>query len=115
MDYEVNLMFPYILTFAISAICFGIAVWIANSTLYRPDSSDINKRKMWFWIMFVISIILPICINIGIGQGLQTPSATYDYVKHSCIADGVFAVLYILIGVLVSKSLSTKKVGSWFK
>lgn len=115
METEANVMFPYFLTFGISAICFGVATWIANSTLYRPDSSDIAKRKVWFWVMFVISILLPIVINFFIAQGLEIPNATYTYFKHSCIADAVFAVIYILIGLIVSKAFNTKKVGSWFK
>lgn len=115
METEVNLMFPYFLTFAISAICFGVAVWVANATLYRPDSSDISKRKIWFWVMFVISILLPIIVNYFIASGLDTQRDTYSYFKHSCIADAVFAVVYILLGIIISKSFSTKKVGSWFK
>lgn len=115
METEVNLLFPYFLTFAISAICFGIATWIANATLYRPDSSDIAKRKVWFWVMFVISILLPLGVNFIVANNLMTKHDTYTYFKHACIADAVFAVIFVLLGLIVSKSFSTKKVGSWFK
>ncbi len=116
METEVNYLFPYFLTFAASAICFGVATCIANATLYRPDSSDIAKRKVWFWVMFVISILLPLGINFVIAQNLNsTTNATYTYFKHACIADAVFAVIFILLGLIVSKTFSTKKVGSWFK
>lgn len=115
METEVNYLIPYFLTFAVSAICFGVATYIANATLYRPDSSDIAKRKVWFWVMFVISILLPLGINFVLAGNLETQHDTYTYFKHACIADGVFAVVYILLGLIVSKTFSTKKVGSWFK
>lgn len=111
---ETNVIFPYILTFAIFAICFAVATIIANKTLYRPDSSDITIRRTWFWISFVLAIILSIAINFGIAQNLEIQSETNKYFKHSCIADGIFAVLYIGVGVFVSYVFKTKKVGTWF-
>lgn len=115
METEINVLLPYFITFAITAICFGIATWIANATLYRPDSSDIRIRKVWFWVMLVISIFVPLMINLGIAWGMETQHSSYTYFKHSCIADTLFAVVYIAVGLIVSKAFRTKKIGSWFK
>lgn len=111
---ETNVGFPYILTFAIFAICFGVATIVANNTLYRPDGSDISKRRIWFWVMLVISVILSIGINFGISNSLEVQSSAYKYFKHACIADGIFTVLYILVGWLLSSVMKNKKIGTWF-
>ena len=114
MDYEVNVVFPYIITFIIMGVCFGVAAIIANNTLYRPDNTDISKRRLWFWLLWGLGVLLSLGINYAIASGLEYDDMTYQYFWHGCVATIIFAVAYILIGLIISKIASSKKVGTWF-
>lgn len=113
-EYEVNVVFPYIYNFIIIAACFVIAAVIGCKTLYRPDGSDVKTRRMWYWVMWLIGIVLAFVTNFLITQGLEFEDARYDYLLHSCIGLGIMALLYIGVGYLVSLICKGKKLGTWF-
>lgn len=114
MEYEVNVVFPYIYSFIIIAACFVIACVIGCKTLYRPDGRDIKKRRMWFWILWLISIVLAFATNAIIAYGFEYEDLTYEYFKHACIALACFAGGYILVGYIISLICKGKKLGTWF-
>lgn len=114
MQYEVNTLFPYLLTFAVTAVCFGLAALIANMVNYKPSDPGTTKRRVWFWVLCVLGVLIPFIVNFCLAMEIQVDHLRYEYLKNSCIAAFVFAVVYILVGFIISKANSHKKIGSWF-
>ena len=40
----------YVMGICVSIVLILIAAIIAKSIAFRPDLSDVTKRKIWFWI-----------------------------------------------------------------
>ena len=112
---HVNYACPCILTFIVMVVFFTVAVVVGNSTPYKPDASDIKTRRVWFWIMAILTPFISIIINYFGAQELQMQSHRFQYFMVSCVAAGIALAVYILVGLIVSKAFKTKKVGTWFK
>jgi hypothetical protein len=79
---------------------------------YMKSGSQQPLRSSWFYILTVISILLPLIGPIAAVQKLSTITARHektDYKKKtraSLIAAGLFAVLALVLGVLSWPSMS---------
>lgn len=105
----------YIIGAIVSAVVLLVSVLVANNIQYLPDSSDVKKRKTWFWIISVLAPILTFAVSyFAIYQGIKIPVQKMDCMTAMCISAGVSWVLYIVLGVIVSKAFRNKKVGNWF-
>lgn len=104
----------YVWAIAICLVCILVAAIIANMIPNTPGGKDITKRKVWFWIIFVLAVVLTFVVNLIIAGGIKVPSKHDDYMLASAIATGIGAVLYILIGLCLSKGMKRSKLGSWF-
>lgn len=112
---NVSTSLPYIIGAICMAVCFLFAFISANMINYRPDHSDKSSRKVWFWVFAVITLIATFLINyFGFAQGIKVKAHQSDFITATCISTGVFFVLYIVLGFVVSKIFKNKKVQSWF-
>ncbi len=105
----------YIIGAIVSAVVLLVSVLVANKIQYQPDSSDVKKRKTWFWIISVVAPVLTFAISyFAIYQGLKVPTQKMACMTAMCISAGVSWVVYIVLGVVVAKAFNHKKVGNWF-
>ena len=97
-------------------ILFAALISIAIKFEGGSNPKDPGKRKMWFWI---IAIINPI-VYFALGWLVLAPNPNDDqmvfddYMKILPIATGVGFVLYIIIGLVLSKIFKNGKLGHWF-
>jgi len=104
----------YAWAIVICIVLLIIAAIIANLIPNKPGGKDISQRKAWYWICFVLVILLSFGINWFFANDIKIPSKHDDYVTATVIATGVAAILYIIIGIGLSKGMKRSKLGSWF-
>lgn len=111
---QVSISSAYTWAFVVAAILFLVAAVVANMILYKPNNPGTATRRVWFWVLGVMSAVLGFVINQIIAGNITVPSIKSDYLMHASIAAGVSLLLYILCGFVVSKLFPKSKVGTWF-
>jgi hypothetical protein len=111
---QASMTSAYMWSCVVMAVCFLIAVVIANMILFKPGNTGVTHRRIWFWILCVATGIVGFLINYGIGSNITVPSIQANYYMHSGIAAGVSVVIYIILGLVLSKMFSNSKIGTWF-
>ena len=53
----VNVSSAYILAIIVCAVMFIISAVVANLITFKPDLSDVAKRKVWFWVIGVMNVV----------------------------------------------------------
>lgn len=104
----------YIWAIVISLVFLVISAIVANMISNKPGGRDIKQRRTWYWILFVLALVVMIGINIFLAYTIKVPTRHSAYMTATGISTAVGAVLYILLGVFLSKGLSRSKLGSWF-
>ncbi|MEI8048737.1 MAG: hypothetical protein WCI92_15250 [Bacteroidota bacterium] len=98
------------------ALCFLlIAALISTAIKFEGGSNpkDPKKRKMWFWIF---AILTPI-VNFILGYFVFMPVgkvAQNKFIIALSIATGLAFILYVLLGLILSKMFKNGKLGNWF-
>ena len=128
-------VFPDINMFVVAIVCalgfLLLAILISSLIKYEPGSNpkDPKKRRLWFWILGVLAVILafvllffviPVPVE-AIDWTKFTPKqkADYDnlmahYMMMAGIATGTCFVVYVVLGLILSKVFKNKKIGDWF-
>lgn len=104
----------YVWAIVISLVFLLIAAIIANLISNKPGGRDISQRKTWFWVCFVLALAVMLAVNFIIAYGIHVPTRHSEYLTATGISAAVGAVVYILLGVGLSKGMSRSKLGSWF-
>jgi sulfoxide reductase heme-binding subunit YedZ len=111
-------MNAYVIAIATVILVMLIAAFSAHAIQFQggANPADKKKRKLWFWIL---SILAPI-ITYVVGAFVIHPDPEMDqmaYEEHMNalpIASLVALVLYILIGLVLSKMKVSIKIAHWF-
>lgn len=111
---QVSITSAYMWSIVIMVVAFFITVIISNLIKYKPSDSGTTTRRIWFWVLCVAASLVGFVINYIIGKTITVPSIQGNYLMHAGIAAGVCVVVYILIGIVVSKLFPNSKVGTWF-
>lgn len=120
-------------TFVIAVVCalffLLLAILISSLIKYEPGSNpkDPKKRRIWFWILGVLAVILAFVLLFvvfmppvhPVGKFNPNQLATYEdqcshYTMMAGIATGTCFVVYVVLGLILSKIFKTKKIGDWF-
>lgn len=54
----VNVSSAYILAIIVCAVMFIISAVVANLITFKPDLSDVAKRKVWFWVIGIMNVVI---------------------------------------------------------
>lgn len=111
---QVPISNAYIWALSIMVAFLLIAVLVANLILYKPNNPGTTTRRIWFWVLAVLTPIVGFLINSYIASGIEVPTQKTAYLMHSGIGAGVGLVLFILLGFILSKIFSNSKIGTWF-
>jgi amino acid transporter len=110
-------MTAYIMAMAISIAFLLISVVVANLIKYEGGSNpkDKQKRRIWFWIIGALAVITTLLIGfLVILPNISVPTMQNKFTNALFIGTGIGAVLYILLGLIISKIFKNGKVGNWF-
>lgn len=110
-------MNAFIISFIIAAVAMLIAIVASNAVAYKigVNSSDVTTRRIWFWVMGVLTPIISwvICYFM-IYTAARGKSHKADAMQAMCIASAISFVLYVVAGWILSKIFNNKKIGTWF-
>lgn len=105
----------YIIGISATVIMLLISMLVAKLISFRPDNSDIKTRKVWFWILGVLTPVLSFLISFFfVYVGIKGGRKQHDYMIAMSIATVVSFVLYVLGGLVISKIDKNGKLGNWF-
>lgn len=111
---QVSIASAYMWAFVVMVVFFLVAVFVASSIPYRPGNPGTTQRRIWFWILCILTGVVGFVINYIIGSGISVPSTQSSYYTNAVIASAAALALFIVIGLAVSKMFPTSKVGTWF-
>lgn len=111
---ETSAINAYIVTFIVMALLFGGAILSAMLISFKPNNSDHSQRKVWFWVLAIATPVISFLINyFHFYEDISVPTQRDSYLFATCIAAVVALVLFIVIGLIFSKS-THGKLASWF-
>ena len=103
-------VYVYAAIAGVVALIFSIV--LSNGVAFRPDMSDVGKRKGIFWFTSIAAPVFTFLLAfLLVYISLKTGSIKSACILHMSI--GAWA-LYIIVGFVVSKANPKGKLGSWF-
>lgn len=97
-----------------SLVLILISGLIAKSISFKPDLTDVSKRKLWFWVLAILCPIITFGITFAIYSGIKGKSAQNTYMVAMCIATVISFILYIVLGFIAAKTNKNGKLSNWF-
>ena len=97
-----------------SLVLILISGLIAKSISFKPDLTDVSKRKLWFWVLAILCPIITFGITFAIYSGIKGKSAQNTYMVAMCIATVISFILYIVLGFIDAKTNKNGKLSNWF-
>ena len=104
----------YIWSLVVFVIFFLVTIIISNMVPYKPNNTGAGKRRIVFWVFAVLTFAISFLINIAVASNIAVQSIKDEYINNSIIGSGAAIVLFILIGLVISKTCPKTKVGTWF-
>ena len=107
----------YMFAVITAIVMIGIAILVATSVKNQPGPNprDAAKRKLWFWILGILTPIIFYAYNLTLVMpNIKAGPAMNKFFMHSALSPVVSIVIYIVLGVTISKIFKRKKVGTWF-
>lgn len=104
----------YIWSAVVFIIFFLVVILIANMVPYKPNNTGRITRRIWFWVFSVITFAVAFLINLAVAGGIAIQSQKDEYINNSIIGACAAFVLYVVLGLVISKIFPKTKVGTWF-
>lgn len=110
------IIFPvYICAIIAAVVALIIAALLSKSVEFRPDLSDVKKRKGIFLVLSIAAPVISAVLSFLIVYiSLKTGSKKSAFMLHMFIGLFVSWIVYVIVGVVVSKANKQGKLGSWF-
>lgn len=97
-----------------SLVLILISGLIAKSISFKPDLTDVSKRKLWFWVLAILCPIITFGITFAIYSDIKGKSAQNTYMVAMCIATVISFILYVVLGFIAAKTNKNGKLSNWF-
>lgn len=105
-DYELLIDNTFWLTVIVTLFAFIVAIVISQAISWRPDRSDYAKRKIWYFVILVVAIVLFWGYNyFKVSPNIQNKALLIDFSSlmsfgyiYKCIVGIIIA--YVLVGIL---------------
>lgn len=105
----------YVIGVCISVVLLIVAAIVAKAVSFKPDLSDVTKRKVWFWILAILCPVLTFIVTyLVVYSGIKAHSQRDAYMVAMCISAAISIALYIILGFVASKVDKHGKIGNWF-
>lgn len=107
----------YMFAVITAIVMIGIAILVASMIQFQSGANpkDRMKRKMWFWILAVLTPVIFFVYNLFLVlPNIKAGPAMNKFSLHSGLSPVIAFVLFVVFGIVVSKLFKRKKVGNWF-
>ena len=107
----------YMFAVITAIVMLAIALLVANSIKYQPgpNPKDASKRKLWFWILAILTPVIFYVYNLVLVMpNIKAGPAMNKFFMHSALSPVVSIVVFVALGITLSKIFKRKKVGTWF-
>ena len=105
----------YICALVAAVLALVLAIVLSNKVSYQPNLSDVGKRKGIFWFSSIVApVVSALLAFLFVYIGLKTGSKKNTFMLHMFIGLCVSWVVYVVLGLVVSKANKQGKLGSWF-
>lgn len=115
-DLDALAVHTYILAVVAAVVALAVAALVANSMAYEGGLHplDPGKRRLSFWlILLAVIVIHPVYQLYGVGPHVAA-NLQSRLVEINAMSTGVVAVVYILLGFVLSRVFASGKIGNWF-
>lgn len=109
-----SMMTAYVWALVVFIIFFLVAILVSNMIPYKPNDNGAGKRKIIFWVFAALTFVISFIINWSIANGIDIPSVKDEYTTNTIISSCAGLVLFIVLGLVISKSCPKTKIGTWF-
>jgi sulfoxide reductase heme-binding subunit YedZ len=111
-------MNPYVIAVATVILVILLSILVAQAIQFEGGANpkDKKKRKTWFWVLSVLAPVLTFVLGQYVihPDQLMDPIPYQEHIDAMPIAAIVSFVLYIVLGLILSKMKVTIKVAHWF-
>ena len=107
----------YMFAVVAAIVMLGLAILVASMIQYQSGANpkDRMKRKMWFWILGILTPIIFYVYNLTLVMpNIKAGPAMNKFFNHSALSPVLAFAIFVILGVVVSKIFKRKKVGNWF-
>lgn len=105
----------YAIGVCVSVVLILLSALVAKMIAFKPDLTDVPKRKVWFWIFAILCPVLTFLLSfVIVYRGIKAHNQQNSYMIAMCISAGISVVLYIIIGFIAAKISKTGKISNWF-
>lgn len=107
----------YVIGVIVAILMLFLAVIISRAIAFEPGAhpKDPKKRKTVFWLLGVLTPILTFLLCfLFVFMGIKMKTAQDKYMTAMCISTGISFVLYIGVGLFLSKIFKHSKISNWF-
>lgn len=105
----------YVMGVCVGIVLILVAAGVAKLIAYRPDLTDVKKRKIWFWVLAILCPVLTFAIAyIAVFIKIRVHNQQNAYMTAMCISAAVSFVLYVVLGFIAAKASKTGKISNWF-
>ena len=109
-----SVVVAYVWALVICIVALLLAAVVAYMIPNKPGGKDISQRRVWYWVLFVVAVVVALCINMVLASKISIPSKHDAYMMATAISTVVCAAVYVVLGVCLSKGMKRSKLGSWF-
>lgn len=109
-----SLLTAWMWSIGVMVLLFIINLIIANVVMYLPNDPGTTTRRLWFWLLGALSLVISFGINFAIAQDIKVQSSHATYLMHAAISALVAFALYVGLGFVLSKLFPNSKIGTWF-
>ena len=112
---SVSVSSAYIIGVSVCVVFILLAAILSMSISYRPDLSDVSKRKVLFWIFAILCPVITFVIGyFAVYNGIRVHTHKTSYMTAMGISAAISFVLYVVLGFIAAKVNKTGKIGNWF-
>lgn len=110
-----------ITAYVIAAVVLLVMICLAalSATLIKyqrgANPKDKQKRKIFFWLFGALCpVIVFIAGYFTVYSNISIPTLKNSFLTHLSIGAIISLVVYIILGVILSKMFRNGKIGHWF-
>jgi len=94
------------LAVAIVLLCISIAICKAILPEIGKAGAAVAKRRVWFWMLAVISPVATFCIDFFVySSHIKSRPVADQFFTYEVISVVASFVLYVLVGLILSKTV----------
>lgn len=115
-DLDALALQTYVFGAVVGLIFLFLAAIVASVIKFEGGAhpKDPGKRRLWFWLLLVLSLIAFFIYNTFVVAPTVAPNLQGRFLTANLVGLVIALATYVIAGFAVSKIFSTGKLGNWF-